>query len=453
MTRTKMKTGRRSRAILLTLSALIAVGAGGLLQCSCQGDEDPSNLDEVEAAALTPTFTASAAAAPAVLEREEPEDPDARIGLSWSHEPLALQVYRSTAVHFRLDVAPEDHPTASCSWNFGDGAPVEKGCNVAHTFHGGQADQVITLTLRDGDWTWRSTRTVPLERLPVVDGLLDDASEGLSGLPAPPEPGATSFRFAVVADSAATGGVPTDVTTAVEALTGELRPELVLHAGGVVVPAAGDAAWGLAREALIEPLADAGVPLAWAMSPTDLAAGAQVPEPTAVQMVDGRHFPARYSFTHKGAFFLVLSANDREGVDEATLAWVREELSKARVYEARYVVSYLPIHKFGDDHLGTLDKKFRLYELFLRARVTVLFSAGYRVYFKGRYGALPVVSVGALAGPGGRLAGSDFDQPPSLVLVDQIDGVPERVLAVEGPTFDLAFDDDLLPETVEVYTR
>ena len=116
-------------------------------------------------------------------------------------------------------------------------------------------------------------------------------------------------------------------------------------------------------------------------------------------------------------------------------------------------MSYLPLHKFGDAHLGSLDKRFRLYELFLRARVTTLFSAGYRVYFNGRYGALPVVSVGALAGPGGKLSGSDFAQPNSFVVVDQVGGVKQRVLAVEGPTFDAVFDEGLLPESVEVYTR
>ena len=42
--------------------------------------------------------------------------------------------------------------------------------------------------------------------------------------------------------------------------------------------------------------------------------------------------------------------------------------------------------------------RFRLYELFLRARVTAVISAGYRVFFEGRYGALPVISVGTLSG-------------------------------------------------------
>ena len=153
-----------------------------------------------------------------------------------------------------------------------------------------------------------------------------------------------------------------------------------------------------------------------------------------------------------GFLFKVFGAWD-DGVTEETLRWMRDQLGQARIYEARYVVSYLPLHKFGNRHLGSLDKRFRLYEIFLRSRVSVLFSAGYRVYFKGRYGALPIVSVGSLAGPGGKLSGVDFSQPASFVIVDQLDGVPERIFSVIGPDFDRTFDESNLPESVEVYTR
>ena len=61
--------------------------------------------------------------------------------------------------------------------------------------------------------------------------------------------------------------------------------------------------------------------------------------------------------------------------------------------------------------------------------------------------------MGALAGPGGTLSGSDFAQPNSLVVVDQVGGVRDRVLALEGPGFDTVLDEELLPESVEVYTR
>ena len=309
----------------------------------------------------------------------------------------------------------------------------------------------MTLTLADGEWQWTSTRTIPLERLEVVQGLVNDAPSP-TGLPARPTPAQTTFRFAIVADTAAQGGVPSSVESGLAALSEHVQPELLIHAGGLVTASAQPKDVQQVRAHLAEHADRSDVRVAWGLSPIDRNAQVRLDKP-GVQMVDERFFPDRYSFTYKGAYFLVVSTGGAEGVDEAVIQWMRDELSKAGIYDARYVVSYLPLHKFSDEHIGSLDKRFRLYELFLRARVTTLFSAGYRVYFNGRYGALPVVSVGALAGPGGRLSGSDFAQPNSFVVVDQVGGVKQRVLAIERPSFDAVFDEGLLPESVEVYTR
>jgi hypothetical protein len=445
-----------ARRIVFSLAAALALAA-------CGNDPVPEvTPPEIEATALRPVLeplsgedVKAPAAVTAVREATEAAaqaDPDASIGLVWRFEPGELQVYRSTPIHFALQAAPKDHPTASCAWNFGDGSPIERGCQVSHTFHGGQADQVVTLELEDGAWRWTSTQIVPLERLEVVEGLADESSNLLDGLPPAPEPASTSFRFALIADTAALGGVPEDVRTATSQLADAARPELLIHLGGATLADAGDDAWDEVQRSIVEPLAKSGVKVAQALSPAERDHTPRLHAPD-LEMIDGLRYPERYSFTYKGAFFAVFSASDKDGVDENTLAWLRDELGKARVYDARYVISYLPIHKFSDEHVGSLDKKFRLYELFLRARVTTFFSAAYRAYFKGRYGALPVVSVGAVAGAGGRLAGSDFSQPPSFVVVDHERGVPQRVFAVEGPTFDRALDEDVLPETVEVYTR
>ena len=150
---------------------------------------------------------------------------------------------------------------------------------------------------------------------------------------------------------------------------------------------------------------------------------------------------------------MVISGRGEKGIDENTLRWVRKQLARAQVYDARFVFSYLPLHKFSDAHVGSLAQKLRLYELFLRGRVNTLFSAGYRVYFKGRYGTLPVVSVGALSGPGGKLAGTTLEQPPSFAVVDVIKGVPKRVFAVEGPSYTRPISESRLPLAVEVYSR
>jgi hypothetical protein len=427
-----------------------------LTLCAC-ADETPvaspsESMPEVEGVGLTGIRGALMASSPAILDPviEVPESP-----VQWTFAPPQLQVFRATAVHLSATAALADRPKATCRWNFGDGSPTVEGCDVSHTFHGGQADQLVTLNVTDGAWSNKSTRTVPLERLPVDPTFgakeSDSGSAGGNALPDRPALGASNLRIAIVADSAAKGGVHADVSDAIEQLIETVRPGLVVHAGGLVTAEAKAEQWKDVQSSMVEPLERASIPMVTALSPADRSAGAKVP-PARIQLLDGGHYPERYTFTSQGAFFLVFGAG-ADGVSEDTIRWMRDQLGQSRIYEARYVISHLPLHKFGDLHVGSLDKRFRLYEIFLRSRVTALFSAGYRVYFKGRYGALPVVSVGALAGPGGTLSGVDFEQPSSFVVVDQIDGVPERIFAVSGPDFTRTFDESNLPENVEVYTR
>ncbi len=442
----------------MTPRHLIALAAC-LLVLSCDATEDADRPSAEGLHTVIDSFLVDGHATPAAVKTQDPaattavipEDPDHGIGLVWSVEPKELQVFRSTAVHFRIDSPPKDHAKATCTWNFGDGSPVAEGCIVSHTFHGGRADQVVTLTLVDGSWQWNSTRTIPLERLLVVKEI-EETGGPTQGLPAPPKTGDTTFRFAIVADTAARGGVPSSVAAGMVSLQERVRPQLVIHAGGIATTGSSDEALQGLRNQISEHISFGDTRMAWARSPIDRNTGVELSRPN-VQMVDERFYPDRYSFTFKGAYFLIVSAGGPKGVDEAVIKWMREELSKAGIYDARYVVSYLPLHKFGEQHVGSLDKRFRLYELFLRARVTSLFSAGYRVYFNGHYGALPIVSVGALAGVGGALSGSEFSQPNSFVVVDQVAGAKERVFAVQGPDFDSVLDEDLLPESVEVYTR
>jgi len=433
---------------ILALSFLTLAACGDAPAVS----EPNEAMPEVVGVGLNGIRGALMASTPAILdpEFEAPESP-----VQWTFSPPELQVFRATAVLLSATSALAERPSAVCRWNFGDGSPTVEGCEVSHTFHGGQADQLVTLNVTDGSWSNKSTRTLPLERLPVdpdfgKDSVESESSAG-NAMPEPPKVGASNLRIAILADSAAKGGVHGDVPKAVAQLIETVRPGLVIHVGGMVTAEAKSEDWQDFQSAVADPLERASIPLVSALSSADRAAGAKVPS-ARLQLLDGAHYPERYTFTSQGAFFLVFSAG-ADGVSEETLRWMRDQLGQSRIYEARYVISHLPLHKFGDLHVGSLDKRFRLYEIFLRSRVTALFSGGYRVYFKGRYGALPVVSVGALAGPGGTLSGVDFKQPSSFVVVDQIDGVPERIFAVTGSDFLGTFDESNLPENVEVYTR
>jgi hypothetical protein len=384
-----------------------------------------------------------------------PAPPETR--LSIAHEPEALQVYRSTRVRLTA-VLPPQHGGATCRWSFGGGVAPEAAsdaCAIEHTFIGGTADERVTVTASDGPWSETVTRIVPLERLPVSSRPVEaDPSPGVPEKPSDPD----SFRMVVIADTA---GMDDASLARLSRRIVAVGADLVVHLGG---HARDGEEWNRLREHLGEGLRAAEIPLLPAISPADVAAGSEVRRPLGeggeqLDLLEGASFPERWAFSWKGVFMAFMGGADQTS---ATLDWLRERLLEAQIYESRIVFSYLPLHPFGEvvpegPAPHTLGPKFKVYETLLRARTTAFVSAAHRVYFKGRYGALPVVSVGSVAAGGHRLLGHEVAQPASLVVIDFARGLPQRVFALvpdaAGEPFAEPLDEAYLPETVEVYTR
>lgn len=163
----------------------------------------------------------------------------------------------------------------------------------------------------------------------------------------------------------------------------------------------------------------------------------------------------RYALSFRGVFFAIISGAEQDQGADSGLKWLKTRLAEAQVYESRLVLSHLPLHPFSAVRSEVLGPRFKLYELLHRGRVTALVSAASRAFFKGRYGALSVLSVGSAKG-GMTLLGHDHEQPASIAIIDFENGTPSRVFALvsRGDTmFSELFDETRLPETVEVYTR
>lgn len=503
---------RRASLLLLNSALTLALLLAALAGCRCNGGPERAAPDapSVDRAEPEPEPEAEPEAEPAGEPGSEPPEapPQGAEGaaepeqapLRWGFSPGTLDVYRDTRVVFRVE-QPEELPESwTYEWTFGDGAPAATGPRAEHVYLGGQSDYLANLTVRDGERTvYVGTRKVPLERLPVVP--LDepetetDFAPDLS-IPAPPARGETSFRFVVISDSNGPYGSVaqgTPVPTAIARIVDTLRPDFVVHDGDMVAGQRADFTvehidrmWAAYHEAITQPLLVAGIPLVPVAGNHDASPNlpkernafrtqwtrqAFIPE---VTFIDDRDYPLRYTFTHKGSFFVVMDGAIGR-IDEGQLRWLRSQLEGSRIYTSRFVFSHVPLHKFTDAHFGDvvhpeeahdelrhpaaedeieysgLDKHFRVYNLFLEFNVTMFFSGHYEVYYKGRYGALRVVSTGNIAGTRRALSGVEHGQGPSFVVVDVVDGRPHHVFAVRGPDFRRRFDETELPSEVEVY--
>lgn len=435
---------------------MLVLLTAGLMWAACSRGGDPAPdlapplappSDTAEPADTSPDTDAAPAPDLAPAPRLDPS------AFAIEATPDQLMVYRSTPVTLKIKTTGELPTGLGCRWRMGDGSPELEGCEVEHVFLGGSADARIAVSLTLGGEEISLTRIVPLERLEVLKRAEDPDSE----LPRAPD-GPTAFRAVFLADTA-----PLD-PEALDALVGAvsaLSPRLVIHLGGLADPS-DSSGWTVLRDRLVERLRGQDVPVLVAPSPGDLAAGAEVRRPMdgrgkPLELIDGDGFPGRYALSFRGVFFAILSGADQE-LDGATgLKWLRARLAEAQVYESRVVLSHLPLHPFSAKGAAAgelLGPRFKLYELLHRGRVTALVSSG-QAFFKGRYGALPVLAVGSAA-TGGTLLGVEREQPSSLAVIDFEDGVPARVFAVvsrDGKPFSALFDETLLPETVEVYTR
>lgn len=366
--------------------------------------------------------------------------------------PSELMVYRSTPV--RLSIKPNTGELSSdleCRWRMGDGTPDIAGCEVEHVFLGGSADARVAVSLTLGGEEISLTRILPLERLEVSGKLAPAEADAL-----PPAPETSRGFRAVFVSSTAT--LDASALGLLADSVAALTPLLVIHMGGVADPN-DSSSWTAFREGFVERLRSRGITLLVAPSPSDLD-GAEVRKPLdargdPLELIDDQGFPGRYALSFRGVFFAVISGADQEAGSISGLKWLKARLAEAQVYESRVVLSHLPLHPFSASGTRELiGPRFKLYELLHRGRVTALVSAGHPAFFKGRYGALPVLSVGSAAS-GGTLLGHDHEQPASIAVVDFEDGVPARVFALvpRDGVFQELFDETRLPETVEVYTR
>ncbi len=326
-----------------------------------------------------------------------------------------------------------------------------------------------------------SPRALPLSarRRAGVPGalLLAFALAGCTGTPAvAPAP----VRIAVLSDLNSSYGsthYEPEVGAAVERVTQQWRPDLVLIAGDMIAgqrPSLTDAQvramWAAFDSVVAAPLRAARIPFAITVGNHDgsghpgherdrrlaqeyWSAPGHAP---AVRMVDATHFPFQYAFLVRDVFVLVLDASTGAiAADSAQLAWVRRTLASdaARGARVRLTLGHVPLYAVaeGRNRAGEVQAEpDSLRRVLERGDVAMHVAGHHHAYFPGRRGRLLLLSTGAL-GQGPRpYIGSDAAPYKALTLLelDAHGAITDRTWRIAGDTLE-AVDVRGLPARID----
>lgn len=279
----------------------------------------------------------------------------------------------------------------------------------------------------------------------------DDAADAPTTETAPP--GAT-LRVVVLSDLNGSYGSTTyeaNVHAAVKAITTTLKPDVVLVTGDMVAGQQAGldyaAMWKGFHAAVTTPLTTAGVPVAITPGNHDASgysayAGERAEfvdqwstRRPAVDFVDGSRWPLRYSFVHKGAFFVSLDATTVAPLSSEQRAWVDAQLAKASGYTVKIAFAHVPIHPVAVGRETEVTGDLELEKIFANRGLTLFVAGHHHAYYPGAAGGVRQIAM-PCAGAGPRaLIGTSTTSDKGLLRVDVKDGAVTAVEAIDGPTY------------------
>lgn len=380
---------------------------------------------------------------------------------TWTMTPDTLDVLRDTAVALSVSGpglptpgTAAKAPTSSCSWDFGDG-DTGAGCQIRHVFRGGLADAWVTLVLRDpkGAELSRERRKLALERLRVVPVAPVPVSE-YAKIPAK----STAEDAKRIVFVGPLHGAERQ-TAAIEAMRGDLAPDLVIATGGFASAFSeeGFASW---MQTFLTPLTAASIPLVVLPGAEDIssALGRKVFESTMGQILfkpvldyqDDSGYPYRFSFLFGRNYVIVVDSSGGDLSDQQ-FRWLKAELAQGAAYPRVLVVSHLPPAPLTAKDTGHIKRAYKVTELLNRYRNSVLFCGHDPVFYDARYASARVVSVGGGTEDCPPLTGEQVCQGTTLCVVDTEGKQAPRIRAVMGPGYERILPSSLLPATVDRY--
>lgn len=252
------------------------------------------------------------------------------------------------------------------------------------------------------------------------------------------------------------------VTAAVEWISEELQPDLVLSAGDMV---AGQRAglnysvmWNAFHTVVSDPLADAGIPLA--VTPGNHDASEQpafweeriefarqwkVRRPQ-LAFVDDANYPFYYAFEMGPALFISLDGTGVGDLDKGQVAWIDDVLERHSHLEVSILFSHVPQYPAAQGREHEIFADEALAEVMSKHGVDMKISGHHHAYFPGWRQGTFFLHAGLLGSGPRALIGEDHRSQRSVAVVQFNEEGIIDIDAYESPDFSEAIDRDELPE-------
>jgi len=274
-----------------------------------------------------------------------------------------------------------------------------------------------------------------------------------------------TLRIAVISDlndSYGSTSYSGAVRSAVTAITGPIRPDLVLVTGDMVAGQRAGldyaAMWAGWHRTVTDPIRAAGIPVAVTPGNHDASGYAQFAAERAVfvsqwsppsrvpavTFVDRSRYPLRYSFTFRGAFFLSLDATTVGPLSSEQRAWADAQLA-ASAAPVKIAFGHLSLHPVTVGRETEVLADAELEAIFQRRGLTAYVSGHQHGYYPGARGGLRLVSMACLGAGPRALIGTSAPSPQSLVTIEVRDGRVTSLEALAAPEFTRAIARSTLP--------
>jgi hypothetical protein len=272
------------------------------------------------------------------------------------------------------------------------------------------------------------------------------------------------LRVAVISDlNGSYGSTEYDrtVRAAVQRII-EVKPDVVICAGDMVAgQKAGldyPAMWAAFHEAVTDPLAEAGIPLAVSPGNHDASGYAafrgereeyvkqwRARPPRGVKLVAAEQYPLRYAFTAGPALFVALDATTVGPLDAEQMAWLAAVLKRHGRRRPAMVFGHVPLHPVAKTRETQVIGDPKLEALLIENRVALVVGGHHHAYYPGRRGPLRLVTTGCVGGGPRVLIGTTERSKKSVIFL----GVTKRGItsldAYAAPGFTEVIPRETLP--------